>query len=81
MESSSFWRKKVLKVYVIKIWNTLPYHGRNSENVKVCKAIINWDDLVSSIYEPVKCQCCRHVETSHLIQSIDLFLHEGNTGI
>ena len=36
--------KKSLKYYGSKIWNSLPFHVKTSENLKIFKDIIkNWD--------------------------------------
>ena len=40
MESSYFWSKKYHQIYASKIWNSMPYHIKNLENLEVFKTII-----------------------------------------
>ena len=43
-------RKKSLRIFGPKIWNSLPYHSKSSKNLESFKVVIkNWDS--------VNCKC------------------------
>ena len=46
---------KSLRYYGPKIWNSLPFHIKSSENLEACKNIIkNWNDV------SCKCKVCQY---------------------
>ena len=54
-------RRKSLRIFEPKIWNTLPYHIKSSKNLESLKTVIkNWDGL------NCKCVICKKFQNIFL---------------